>query len=113
MIAILIALAAQSTQFPPSAERWGVFEMVLSGPSAGNPYVDVSLGATFTRNGTSKSVDGFYDGAGVYRIRFMPPDEGVWSFSTFSNQPALHGRTGSFTATPPAPGNRGPVRVRD
>jgi hypothetical protein len=106
-------LLAQSIQFPPSAERWGVFEIALSGPSAGNPYVDVSLGATFTRNGTSINVTGFYDGGGTYRIRFMPPQEGSWSFTTTSNVSALSGRLGTFTATAPAGNNRGPVRVRD
>lgn len=111
MIAILLALAAQS--FPSTAERWGVFEVVLSGPSSGNPYVDVSLSATFTRNGASKVVEGFYDGGGVYKIRFMPTEEGAWSFTTSSNAAALAGRTGSFTATSPGSGNRGPVRVRD
>ncbi len=106
-------LLAQSIQFPASAERWGVFEVVLTGPSAGNPYVDVSLGATFTRSGASVSVTGFYDGGGTYRIRFMPAQEGSWSFTTTSNAAALSGRTGSFTATAPAANNRGPVRVRD
>jgi hypothetical protein len=113
MIAILFALAAQAIQFPSSAERWGVFEVALSGPSGGNPYVDASLSATFTRSGASVRVDGFYDGDGTYRIRFMPPDEGVWTFTTTSSQAVLSGRTGSFTATSPSPGNRGPVRVRD
>lgn len=107
------AASAQSIQFPSSAERWGVFEIVLSGPSTGNPYVDVSLGATFTRSGSSVNVTGFYDGGGSYKIRFMPPQEGSWSFATTSNQAVLSGRTGSFTATPPSSGNRGPVRVRD
>ena len=95
-------LSAQSIQYPSSAERWGVFEIVLSGPSAGNPYVDVSLGATFARNGSSVSVAGFYDGGGTYRIRFMPSQEGSWSFTTTSNVAALSGRTGAFTATSPA-----------
>ena len=31
-----------------SVERWGQYEAVLSGPSSGNPFVDVDLNATFT-----------------------------------------------------------------
>jgi len=56
-------------------------------------------------------VDGFYDGEGVYRIRFMPDVEGEWSYTTRSNHPDLDGRTGKFTCTPSGPGNHGPVLV--
>ncbi len=106
-------LAAQAVQFPSTAERWGVFEIALAGPSGGNPYVDVHLAAAFTQGAVTKSVTGFYDGVGTYRIRFMPHLEGSWSFSTSSNDPGMHGRTGSFTCTAASAGNRGPVRLRD
>jgi hypothetical protein len=57
-------------------------------------------------------VEGFYDGDGVYRIRFMPDEIGEWTYSTFSNVAGLRGRTGGFTCTAPSAGNHGPVRVR-
>jgi hypothetical protein len=95
-----------------NVERWGVFEVALNGPAAGNPFVDVRLGAHFRYRNRVVEVDGFYDGAGVYRIRFMPDEIGEWTYTTSSNAAALDGQSGRFTAVAPSGGNHGPVRVR-
>jgi hypothetical protein len=58
-------------------------------------------------------IPGFYDGDGIYRIRFMPDALGQWRYSTRSNRPELDGHTGTMTCVPPGPGNHGPVRVHD
>lgn len=96
---------------PPKFEQWGVFETALAGPKSGNPFVDIALSGTFESNGKVQEVVGFYDGNGVYRIRFMPDRPGVWRFRTTSNARELDGRTGTFEVAPPAPHNHGPVRV--
>ncbi|HWC97328.1 MAG TPA: DUF5060 domain-containing protein [Candidatus Sulfopaludibacter sp.] len=103
-------LLAQDRQH---VERWGVYEVTLSGPRDGNPFVDVRLSAEFRRADRSVPVDGFYDGDGAYKIRFSPDAEGEWRFATHSNSRELDGRTGSFVCTPPAAGNHGPVVVRN
>jgi len=94
-------------------ERWGIFELSLEGPEGGNPFLDVTLKARFEHGRRVVEVDGFYDGAGVYRARFMPDATGVWSYVTESDCPALEGHAGEFTCVAPSPGNRGPVGVRD
>ncbi|WP_339319521.1 DUF5060 domain-containing protein [Paenibacillus sp. FSL R10-2734] len=94
-------------------ERWGTFEIVMTGPSTGNPFQEVALSAVFEYHNDRIEVDGFYDGAGVYRIRFMPDREGAWRFITKSVTPELDDMVGSFVCTPPSPGNHGPVRVKD
>lgn len=94
-------------------ERWDLFELVLSGPADGNPYADVALSAAFEYRNDRTEVEGFYDGEGTYRIRFMPDREGEWRFVTRSGAPELDGVTGSFLCTAPSPGNHGPVRVKD
>jgi hypothetical protein len=94
-------------------ERWGIFELILDGPSTGNPFIDVTFGARFTFQNRKLICDGFYDGDGKYKVRFMPDEPGTWSFVTESNQPALTGRTGTFECTVAREGNHGPVRVRD
>ena len=53
-------------------ERWGVFELKLDGPKDANPFVDVEFTAEFTNGDRSVGVTGFYDGEGVYRVRFIP-----------------------------------------
>ena len=96
-----------------SAERWGIHEVVLQGPKAGNPFVDVQLIAQLAHRNRVLHVDGFYDGDGVYRIRLMPDTIGPWRYVTHSNCSELDGVAGEFTCTEPSVGNHGPVRVRN
>ncbi|WP_336773044.1 DUF5605 domain-containing protein [Paenibacillus sp. MMO-58] len=96
-----------------SVEKWCVFELELQGPSHGNPYIDVVLGAQFTCDEKTVNVKGFYDGDGVYRIRFMPNIEGEWVYRTNSNSRSMSGIVGGFICTSPGEGNHGPVRVAD
>jgi len=109
--AALSAVPAVSQAQSAETERWGLYEIVLDGPETGNPFVDIRLSATFTRGTQTVTVPGFYDGEGVYRIRFSPEDAGAWSWRTTSNAPALDGKTGHFTAREASAGNHGPVRV--
>jgi len=92
-------------------EQWGVFETTLHGSAAGNPFQEVQLAAHFSYQHRTVAVDGFYDGDGVYRVRFMPDTPGEWRYRTLSNRAELDGIEGRFTCTAPAPGNHGPVRV--
>lgn len=94
-------------------EQWGTFEIALSGPADGNPFLDVDVAADFTHGTKSVTVPGFYDGDGIYRVRFMPDETGEWRYVTHSNRPELSDREGSFTVVPPGPDNHGPVRVRN
>jgi len=94
-------------------ERWGTIEFTFAGPASGNPFVDVALSAVFRQGGREIPVSGFYDGDGVYKIRFMPDTVGAWTYETRASVPALNGRRGSFTAVAPAAGNHGPVAVRN
>ncbi len=97
---------------PPSqVEQWGIFELALAGPAIGNPYLEVAVDAEFCDGTRTVSVAGFYDGDGVYRVRFMPESVGEWSYRTSSTAPELSGRRGVFTVTPAQAGNHGPVRV--
>ena len=94
-----------------TVEQWDIFELALHGSAEGNPYLDVELTAQFAYKHRVTEVDGFYDGDGVYRIRFMPDAQGTWRYCTRSNLDALNGVEGTFTCVPVAPGNHGPVRV--
>ena len=103
---------AASAAGADKAERWGIFEVALNGPKTGNPFVDVTLGARFKQGDRVLEPQGFYDGGGVYRIRFMPDAPGEWTYTTTSNRAELDAKTGAFTCVEPSPGNHGPVRVR-
>jgi hypothetical protein len=92
-------------------ERWGVYELTLDGPSHGNPFTDVHVDATFASAGREVVVPGFYDGDGVYHVRFSPPELGRWTWRSTSTTPALDGRAGAVECVHPAGDNHGPVRV--
>lgn len=84
-------------------------EVLLEGPSEGNPFLDVSFGAEFTRGARTVTVRGFYDGGGRYIVRFMPDAAGKWTYRTQSSDSVLDGVMGSFTVTDAAEGCHGPV----
>ena len=107
------AAAAVGAEAPAEVECWGIFELALKGPTAGNPFADVTFAATFKFAGRAVECHGFYDGGGVYRVRFMPDAVGAWTYVTHSNAGELDGKAGRFTCVTPAAGNHGPVRVRN
>jgi hypothetical protein len=108
---VLLVFSFAGSVAAPAAERWGVFEIELAGPAAGNPYLDVQWSATFAQDDRRITVPGFWDGGGAYRVRFSPPTAGEWRYETRSTTPELDGKTGSFTATAPTGDNHGPVEV--
>jgi len=111
-LALCLPLLAAPAPAADTVERWGVYEVALPGPAGGNPFLDVKLSAHFRYRNRTVEVDGFYDGDGMYRIRFMPDEVGEWTYTTSSNAAALNGKTGSVSATAPSGANHGPVRVR-
>lgn len=94
-------------------ECYDIFEEEIMGKTDGNPFVDQWVQATFEHEKETKTVDGFYNGDGMYLVRFMPSYEGVYTYhikgSCFPGE-----RTGEFLSTPVLKKqNHGPVRVKD
>jgi hypothetical protein len=110
---MLNASTARAAETPASVEQWDIFELSLTGPADGNPFVDVTLSAAFSFGDRTIEATGFYDGDGVYRVRFMPPAQGQWRYLTRSNRGELAGKSGQFVAAKPSPANHGPVGVRN
>ena len=107
----LPAIQAAAPVAPASVEQWSVFEVTLKGPSDGNPFTDVRFNAIFSNGSRSVEAAGFYDGEGIYRVRFMPDQPGSWRYETKSSRWEITGKQGVFVVTPPSKGNHGPVRV--
>ncbi len=105
---LLHTLHAQQT-----VPKYDVFELTLNGSVAGNPFIGTSLTALFTHGSKTYRPEGFYDGNGLYKIRFMPDEEGSWSYVTSSNKEELNNKKGTFTCTAAVKNNHGPVRVRN
>ena len=94
-----------------AVEQWDFYEIALDGPRSGNPFVEVELSARFTCGDRQIETTGFYDGDGIYRIRFMPDRQSEWRYETRSNRKELCAKTGSFECIAPRQNNHGPVRV--
>jgi hypothetical protein len=92
-------------------EQWDVFEIVLQGPEEGTPFFDIELSAVFSQQEKNIEVPGFYDGQGIYRIRFSPDETGEWNYKTESNAGRLSGKRGKFNCVPASGNNHGPLRI--
>ncbi len=110
LLSLTLSLAQAAT---PQVEQWGMFEVALEAQTSPNPFVGIDFDAVFTQGDESFTVPGFYDGEGVFKLRFMPNRVGTWSYVTRSNYEALNGKTGTLTCTPAGPDNHGPVGVRN
>ena len=90
-------------------EKWHVFETAVNGKSDGNPFKDYAVTGIFSSKSETKQVDGFYDGDGVYKVRFMPSFIGEYTYEISSD--AFDTVSGKFECTAPSEDNHGPVRV--
>jgi hypothetical protein len=92
---------------------WGAWEITISADTEEiikNPF-DVEFKCVFTQENRKKTSFGFYDGNGVYKLRFMPDTLGEWEYKTISELPSLNGLSGNFICTAPEDGNHGVARV--
>ncbi|MFD1770793.1 DUF5060 domain-containing protein [Sphingobacterium suaedae] len=114
IIGFLFAIMSLNLLFAARAqdkiEVWGRYEVTFETKTSNNPF-NVEVEATFTNGDTSMTVQGFYDGDDVYRIRFMPIRTGRWSYVTKSKEKPLHNKRGSFYCTEATGQNRGMVHV--
>lgn len=97
-------------QYGESISKWDLYEITIIGPMNGNPFVDFKVAGEFFGKNERIKVDGFYDGNGVYKVRFMPSFEGEYCFRihcSFSNEEF----TGKFRVIGADKNNHGPVRV--
>lgn len=96
-------------------EKWEVWECAVEGRSDGNPFTDYEVSADIIMGNDTIHIQGFYDGDGVYRVRYMPSREGECRYVIRGN--ALLESTnseisGSFrVVAPTGEHNHGPVSV--
>lgn len=89
-----LAAGGAQPQSRQQVKQWGRFEAAVVNPrTCANPYEDAALNVTYhDPEGRVVKFWGFYDGNGVWRIRFMPDTPGFWryeaSFSDGSPGPA-------------------------
>lgn len=92
-----------------ACKKWDIFELAIEGPREGNPFAEQWIRGSFKGKNETVCCDGFYDGDGIYKVRFMPSFEGTYFYqieSSFGSK-----EEGSFEVTAPKEQNHGPVRV--
>jgi hypothetical protein len=106
-----VARGSASVEAPQDATTDRRVEIVVQGPSAGNPFVDVELTAVFSTTDHTVSVGGFYADDGRFILRFLPPAPGTWTFTTTSTARSLDGITGTIQVVEGH--SKGPTFVAD
>lgn len=99
-----------SQEYPKQIKKWEVFEVSIEGPQDGNPFVDQKVTGIFAGRNENIMTEGFYDGEGIYKIRFMPSFEGKYTFAIRASF-MKDSVTGSFRVEQNEEYNHGPVRV--
>ncbi len=96
-------------EYPLQTERWQMMEIRLQGPSHGNPFTEQFLRVEFRCANERVTVEGFYDGDGLYLARFLPSFVGPYTFTVHASfAPDMEG---AFQVTPAEADNHGMVRV--
>ena len=84
-----------------TAETWRTVELTYeSEKEYADPFTDVTLDLLLFGSGRLYTIPGFWDGDGIWRIRFVCPTEGTWQFLTVcsdTDNAMLHGRTGEVS----------------
>jgi hypothetical protein len=106
-LSTLTTVASQGVVFEHSAQEVAAYDFVevtlkITGPTATNPFQDVSITGEFQReNAPSQKIEGFCDSqdGSLYRIRFMPKKPGKYSYKVeFQQGDSRQSYSGTFTA---------------
>jgi hypothetical protein len=88
-LSFLISVSIHAADVPCSIKnpglgipQWTMHEFAVNGNTlAENPFTGTSLVGKFTSpSGKSKTMRGFYDGGNTWRLRFVPDEQGEWSY---------------------------------
>jgi hypothetical protein len=104
-IIFALPLRAQETM-----RQWEVFEITLIAETKyNNPYALIPVntkdgliktefkGVDGKATGKTVAVYGFWDGGQRWKVRFAPPQTGVWEYTTISRDRGLNNKQGRFT----------------
>ncbi|MFY9271153.1 MAG: DUF5060 domain-containing protein [Candidatus Manganitrophaceae bacterium] len=84
-----------------AAPTWQPVEITFT--ATGTPdWKTFPLSVTFTHtDGTKITLEGFWDGGNVWRVRFAPIKDGRWSWASVSSNTGLNGKSGFVDVAAP------------
>jgi hypothetical protein len=92
-------LFTRQTTLADQVPVFGLVEWILQGPDQGAAHDQPCLWLEIE----GQKFEGYYEGQGRYRARFVPKKTGTWSYRISSPIAALNGLQGQFTSVGPWP----------
>ncbi len=81
-IEVFEAVYSEEPKAVTEAVTWVANEVILnSSKEYKNPYEDVDIEMTLTDGNVTYTIPGFWDGGNVWRVRFMCPTVGTWTYT--------------------------------
>ncbi len=94
--------SAEQIQVDSTHVQWDTVELAFEAASD-HAWAAFPVQVTFEHTAGTHVVDGFWDGGRSWKVRFVPPHTGVWSWSSSSEDPGLDGVSGTHAVTAPTP----------
>jgi len=113
ILILLISLNSFSKEKIYSCEKWQVIDLEFEAKiKSDNPFA-IQFGAELiSESGKTMNIPGFYNDNNIWVIRFCPPDEGNWTFKTYSSESKLTGLTGTISVSANTkPDEHGPIVI--
>lgn len=60
--------------------QYETFELTFCGPELTDSWTQANILAEFSHDGLKKTVPGFYDGDGIFKVRFLPDEAGEYTW---------------------------------
>lgn len=98
----------RSTMLADQVPIFGLIEWVMEGPVQS----EVSDEPLLWLEIDGQRMEGYYEGQGRYRVRFVPKRSGTWHYQISSPIPELNGQQGQFTSVDPWPGEPHPDDIK-
>lgn len=116
VFALLMIVALTAVSDAAAVPLWGKWGRRLTAQGTPSPETPVTVHLT-APSGKTRAVSAFWDGGSEWGVRFMPDEEGEWSYRTESDAEGLGGVSGTFPCRRVESGNRflahGPIRVSE
>ena len=93
----------EETKHVTEAQTWVANEVVLlSDKKYEDPFMDVDVDLILTNGTVTYTIPGFWDGGNTWRVRFVCPTEGTWTYKTVctdETNTSLHNQESTVNCT--------------
>jgi hypothetical protein len=110
---LIVSFANPLTGREITTTQWQVTDIEFSTRNVPSNPFEVIFGAILEHEeGERMEIPGFYNGEKNWILRFCPPREGTWAYTTYSSIESLTGQTGTVVAGPnPKTNEHGPLTI--